>query len=709
MNMEQLSKLGLKYQWDTENDNVVEDFYIKTLNQALKYDRATLGFGSTILTDVAAGLEGLVDNNGSIRILIGEYLNEYDLKAVIEGNALQEKHQDLSLEKLKESLRQNNTRSSLNSHRFDLLRYFIGSKKLEIKYALLSKGVFHDKSGIIYGKDNEKITFKGSGNFSRYGTDYNWESFDIYCSWDKDIFIKYGKKFEDDFLKLWSDRSTKCKVIQLPNDRLDKIMKEVGKTNSFSVNRAPEKKELELIHNEKRNLAPCIPSHINGHEFEPRDYQKDALNSWKKSNFKGIFEHATGSGKTLTAIYGITTLFLSPKTRGNIISIVAVPYTILAKQWAEEFSHFNITPILCFDSSKKWLPKINNRLSELPLSDTNQLVVIIVVNATLIKPAFQKVIKKIKELKIQSIFVGDECHEYRNTKPALIPSSELMLGLSATPFNERSYDEADNNRIRESFGDICDSFSLKEALDLDYLCPYEYKPIFIRLTEEEESEYLKLTAKIAAMSSKDEVKDAAQAISAQRARLIGSAEEKFIKLKSLVKKMGNIKNTLVFTGDGKTEDITEEDIKDKHRTIDILKSVGWDVAEFTAEVTSNERTQRIKQFVEKDLNALVAIKVLDQGVNIPAIQTAIILASTRSKRQYIQRLGRILRKSEGKEISYIYDFIVLPYSKSSTKPALSKLIEEEKIRFDEFSKNAINKDLLEKENYNMFNNKTWTN
>ena len=82
----------------------------------------------------------------------------------------------------------------------------------------------------------------------------------------------------------------------------------------------------------------------------------------------------------------------------------------------------------------------------------------------------------------------------------------------------------------------------------------------------------------------------------------------------------------------------------------------------------------------------MAIKVLDQGVNIPAIETAIILASSRAKRQYIQRLGRVLRKSENKDLSHIYDFIVLPHSKSNLSKSLVGLVEKEKIRFDEFSK-----------------------
>ena len=122
------------------------------------------------------------------------------------------------------------------------------------------------------------------------------------------------------------------------------------------------------------------------------------------------------------------------------------------------------------------------------------------------------------------------------------------------------------------------------------------------------------------------------------------------------------------------------------------------VEEFTAEVDSNMRRSRINDFKDETLNALVAIKVLDQGINIPAIKTAIIVASSRSKRQYIQRLGRILRTSENKKLSTVYDFIVLPNKNLSfKKDSLSSLIEKEKERFDEFSKNAENRDEVNKE------------
>ena len=89
--------------------------------------------------------------------------------------------------------------------------------------------------------------------------------------------------------------------------------------------------------------------------------------------------------------------------------------------------------------------------------------------------------------------------------------------------------------------------------------------------------------------------------------------------------------------------------------------MGMHVAEFTSREDNYTRDLLRRRFSDGDyLQALVAIKCLDEGVNIPAIKTAFILASTTNPKEYIQRRGRVLRKYPGKEFAVIYDFITLP-------------------------------------------------
>ena len=704
--MKKLSELNLKRTYKTESSNLIKDFYIKALSECVQYDRATFTFGSSILSTAAKGLDGLINNDGHMRLIIGQVPEKEDYDALESGAKMQE-YQDGCLEKLRYllSLARN---SSLNSHRLDLLKYFIGSNRLEIKFAAArQKGIFHDKSGIIYGRDDEKIAFMGSSNETFYGTDINWERINAYFSWE-DAYKDYGKEINEDFDYLWNGHySSKCKLIELPNEE---IKKAIGLKNLYVGDyEKPDLKEIILIDSEEQNLSPMIPDKIGDDKFIIRDYQLDALRNWSSANYRGVMAHATGSGKTITAIYGITRTFLDANT--NIVAIVGVPYTILAEQWADEFKLFNIKPILCFGSSDDWYSKVSNRLSELNISSTNQLVVIIVVNASLFMDRFQQVLVDLDTehglLKENTIFIGDECHEYAGKEISMLPNCQRRLGLSATPFIEKDREDSikKDKNIKKYFGETCDTFELANALKEGFLCPYEYHPIIVHLNEEEEEEYGKLSAQIAQIISNKPInKHSLDIVSGMRSRLIGSTEEKFIKLKKLAGDLNTPTNTLVFCGDGKNEEIDDSENKDKQRTKKILDSVGWTTREFTAEVSQAERANRIEDFKDRDINALIAIKVLDQGVNIPAITTAIILASTRSKRQYIQRLGRVLRKSKGKKMSHIYDFIVLPSDSQNRELSVSleKLIIAESVRFEEFAKNAENCDKLCVDKKNIF-------
>ena len=693
-----LSELDLKPQWDTDYDDVLNDFYIKVLTHAKRYDRQTFTFSSSLLAFAAKGLDGLIKGGGDMRLIVGDEIQEEDYNAIVDGDKLS-RYKEQCLDKLKTIL-EGAMENRLHSHRAEILKYLIGSNRLEIKFALMKSGdgVSHGKVGIIHGLDHEKIVFEGSGNETLSGLDLNWEVFNAFFSWRKEIFQDYGRKYVENFERLWDyNQSQKIRTVTLPNNDLLEVFPKSG-GNIPTVMIKPKSRESALANEDFEILIPKIPEYIGDNKFEPRPYQKKALEDWSHNKFKGILEHATGSGKTLTAIYGITKTFLASK--GPIIAIVGVPYTILAEQWAEEFKLFNIVPILCFGDSARWQMNVKNRISAATTSGKPQLIVIIAVNASLMGERFREVNEIIKNSNIQSIFIGDECHEYAGRDITKLPDSEYRLGLSATPFTERDDAKAiaKNNNLKSYFGDVVNQFTLEDALKKDYLCPYEYHPIFIRLTEEEEKDYMDLSQKIAAAFTSDsnEKSDdtAMNILLGKRARLIGSAEEKFIKLKSLAKDLNKPTNTLVFCGDGKTEDIADEEKKDKQKVREILKGLSWEAAEFTAEVDADTRKSRIEDFKDNTINALIAIKVLDQGVNIPAIEKAIIIASARSKRQYIQRLGRVLRKSKNKDLAHIYDFIVLPWSKSNLSEALQRLIEEEKKRFDEFSNCCKNKALI---------------
>lgn len=148
-----------------------------------------------------------------------------------------------------------------------------------------------------------------------------------------------------------------------------------------------------------------------------------------------------------------------------------------------------------------------------------------------------------------------------------------------------------------------------------------------------------------------------------RARVIAGAQNKVPLLLRYMEKYKKENHILVYCGATKTED---ERKQREYRQIDqitkqLSEELHMKVSRFTSAENRKDRQILIEKFTEgEEIQALVAIKCLDEGVNIPAIKTAFILASTTNPKEYIQRRGRVLRKSPGKEYAEIYDFITLP-------------------------------------------------
>ena len=123
----------------------------------------------------------------------------------------------------------------------------------------------------------------------------------------------------------------------------------------------------------------------------------------------------------------------------------------------------------------------------------------------------------------------------------------------------------------------------------------------------------------------------------------------------------------------------------------LLNDNKWRTSQFTSLENSNERKLILKSFLLGGIDALVSMKVLDEGIDIPACKTAFILASTKNPRQYVQRRGRILRRFEGKDFAVIYDFVILPAAGFEETPASKNLVKSELERINDFMLLAKNK------------------
>ena len=141
----------------------------------------------------------------------------------------------------------------------------------------------------------------------------------------------------------------------------------------------------------------------------------------------------------------------------------------------------------------------------------------------------------------------------------------------------------------------------------------------------------------------------------------------------------------------KGEDKDPERTKSIDRVVKILHSRNWNVSKFTANESPKARIGILNNFKSGSIDAMAAIKVLDEGFDVPMCKEAFITASSRNERQFVQRRGRILRRSEGKKEAIIHDFIILH---NDSNPAFRTLAENELIRVKEFYGSALNKEEL---------------
>lgn len=421
-----------------------------------------------------------------------------------------------------------------------------------------------------------------------------------------------------------------------------------------------------------------------------RTYQRQAVTRWLENRGRGTLKMATGSGKTITALAIATELY---NKIGLQVLLVICPYRHLVAQWGRECEAFNLHPILAFESVHNWQSQLSNQLYNLQTRNQSFLTVI-TTNATLLTPGLQTQLKYFPE---KTLIIGDEAHNLGSARieECLPRNIGLRLALSATP--ERYFDEEGTEAIYGYFGEILQpEFTLRDAIKQEALVHYLYYPVFVQLTEAEAFAYAKLTKRIGwAMGKNDNFtgNNTLTALLMQRSRLIGAAQNKLPALRHLMSNRLDTTHTLFYCGDGYMETASSFTSQRQLEAVTRLlgKELGYRVNTYTAETPLLERKILQKQFETGELQGLVAIRCLDEGIDIPAIRNAVILASTGNPRQFIQRRGRILRPHPGKERATLFDMIVIPPERDrDTWEVERNLLRKELKRFLEFATLADN-------------------
>lgn len=677
-----LKNIDIDLAYRSDENDMVKDFYNPVLSEAKTYKRAVGYFTISSLINAAQGLSNMIENGGNVEIIASPKLSKEDIETINLGYRMRD---DVILDALIREF--NDIHSNKIAEKLNYIATLIADDRLDIKIALMDYyGAYHEKFGIVEDHDNNKIMFTGSMNETESGQYINFESFVVFKSWDKST-ADYINRFDNYFNELWENNTRRLEVKPFPVALKNKLL-EYRKTEYVKekvVEYSDEAEDIDLDVVEKN--YPKTPEWFLK---KIRPYQKEAVNNWINNKYRGLLSMATGTGKTLTGLYGLVQLY---ESRKKLVSVIVCPYQHLVEQWADDVRLFNINPVICY-SKYDWRGKVYRKIKAFKSGAIDSFT-IITTNSTFCDKDMQNFLDEVRD---DILIVVDEAHNAGTStmKNSLKESFNYRLGLSATP--KRFRDEENTKFIFDYFGGEVYSFDLQRAINEGYLTQYFYYPHIVHLTPEEQEEYNKLSAQIAKNIKEDNGKvilnDIAKNLLIKRARLIAGASEKLNVLRRLMHGYQDKNYILVYCGATKVlDDDNGFETRQIEKVCRILQNeYGIKNRKFTADETPEERSEIIEMFSDgQSLQAIVAIKCLDEGVNIPAIQHAFILSSNTDPKEFIQRRGRVLRTYEGKEYAYIHDFVTVPCDDGQNYSG-SNLVETELKRVFEFNSLATNKE-----------------
>jgi superfamily II DNA or RNA helicase len=663
-------KLSLKTNYSSETDNLYTDFFLPALSESVSYRRAVGFFSLGVLLNAPAAMSQIVASGGKAQIIFGKLVSPVDYEAIREGTL--QPWQDDELPSFQAVVEQH--ADSLLEYRIRLLAWLFSSGRLEMKVAIRPQGMFHQKIGLLEDRLGDVLSFSGSMNETMSALDprFNSEEVTVFRSWNPGQ-NEYVGHHRESFARLWSGETGSSTIVCPIPEAIAEGLNFISST--FPDEPRPEEEDARVRafierHAGRHPIKPSVPSEMNGNPFSMRPHQLEALRRWSENGYNGILELATGAGKTITAIYAAVKIL---EANEGMVVIIAVPYQDLADQWCEELRLFNIQPLRCYGARAEWEPAIQAYLNR-NRGDQQEMLVIVVVNKTLKTAHFQAYAKQLDPSRL--FFIGDECHHHNSEAYAgkLLPGARFRLGLSATPFHY--LDEEANERIRRVYDRPVFQYTLADAVADGVLTPYEYVPVPVELTEREAQDYLDLSDQIARVfaAGKDDPESASgqrlKSLLMKRARLVGAAANKMVELDALLGDQPVEPYSLFYCSDGRTfveaddEELGDLDdyapeTKQRHAVAQALLKRGVRVSPFTSDESRWQRREILRRFKAGETEAMVAIRCLDEGIDVPACRTAYLIASSRNPRQFIQRRGRILRRAEGKDRARIFDFVVV--------------------------------------------------
>ena len=645
--------LSLKKRYSSLDD-ILNDFMIPVLSISKYYYRASGYFSSSVLPAIAKGLIHFIKNGEKMYLITGLILSEDDIEAIIKGKSTPA---EIIEERLQEELNNLDWNDLIVKRRLEVLAWLVAKEKLEIKIAVPNlenekdnreTSLFHSKFAIFEDFNGDRLHIEGSINETEYGWTRNTESFSAHRSW-----VKEEKEFVDSALEefqiLWNNKSEKIKTYEIP----EAVKKRLVKIAPWEIK---YENEIEITLEEPE-------------EIKLWRHQEKAIENWYNNDRKGIFSMATGSGKTLTALYA------TKRLEEDAFIILLVPTHEIMKQWVSGIKRIfrEDVPIFRCSSNYSWKDTLVDYIWANRKKAGKKFII-----STISSAKSDIFIKDINDnIGNNFVLIVDEVHrlgakESRKIMRALDPSLG-RLGLSATP--SRIWDDIGTSMIMNYFGGIIYEYSIKDAIKDGIIVPYEYHVEFVYLTPDELEEYKKISYHImkeyytliskyglpkdislyqlfSRLSDERDINKINNLL-IKRARIIKKSINKIDKVIEIIDKhKDKLGQCLIYCDD-------KEQLESVSQKLD---QNNYNYVKYIGVHTKNKKDKHLQLFKDGIVQFIVSIKCLDEGVDIPAADSAILVSSSRNPREFVQRRGRVLRLAHNKEKAVIYDLLVVPYN-----------------------------------------------
>jgi len=613
-----LSEVDLVMEYRSDTTDLLRDFYFPCLERSTSYQRAVGYFTSGGLAAAAQGITALIANRGRMQLVASPLFEAEDLAAIEQGYDTREHAIDRALARALQP-----DPSTLD--RLGYLAWLVAEERLEIRIAVPEQlqGIYHEKVGIFSDDHGNHVAYTGSPNETHGGLVSNFESIDVYRSWSEPERVERKRA---NFAALWENRTPRLRVLPFPEAARARLL-------SFRPARPPEL--------ESQRWAPTSKTVVVIRE--PWGHQVEAIREWESAGRRGILAMATGSGKTHTAIMA------AYHCRGAQLVIIAVPTIPLVDQWYEEVTNSGLlpTPLRIYGSSGQWQETLFDRL--LAARKSGGAVTLVGTLDSLSSDRFQRTFSDAR-LEGATLLIADEVHNLgaRSYQQIMRDDIQYRLGLSATP--DRYFDEEGTKALREYFGGTVYTYDMERALREGRLVPYDYHVYPAYLDAAETEQFEQITARIGVLlNDEDHDPEEVQQFLFRRARIIKKATAKAETLATALR-CHPFRRALVYCAD-------HEQLQDVSAR---LAASGHSFITYTSRNSKQERREALASLAQGHVPMIVAIDCLDEGIDIPDVDHAFILASSTNRRQFIQRRGRVLRTARGKQQAVIVDVLALP-------------------------------------------------